>query len=65
MSVADLGPMTASPAGALEDRIAQLEREVAELRRRIVLLERMIGTVGEHPVDREVTTSKVTYDWQA
>ena len=57
--------MTTSPAGTLEARIAQLEREVAELRRRVVQLERLVGTVGEHAVDRDVTTSKVTYDWQA
>ena len=57
--------MSPSPAGALEDRISQLEREIADLRRRVALLERMVGTVGEHAIDRSATQGKVTYDWQA
>lgn len=56
--------MSASPTADLEARIAQLEREIADLHRRVILLERMIGTVGEHAMDRSTTQRKVTYDWQ-
>lgn len=57
--------MEGSADATLEAQIDQLQREVAELRRRLIALERLVGTVGEHPTDRKVVQGKVSYDWQS
>jgi len=56
--------MATSPDAELKARLDALTHEVAELRRRVGALERMVGTESEHPNDRTVVQSKVTYDWQ-
>ncbi|HYA57208.1 MAG TPA: hypothetical protein VEH57_01920 [Thermoplasmata archaeon] len=57
--------MSAPAPVDLAARVRQLETELDELRVRVVLLERLVGNVGEHTLDRSIVREKARYDWQA
>lgn len=52
-------------ASDLTARLVALERELKELRLRVAALERLVGSTGEHDVDRSTVQKKVSYDWQS
>jgi hypothetical protein len=56
--------MSASEAGDLAARLAQIERELKDLHARVVALERMLGAGDLHPADSSTVQKKVVYDWQ-
>jgi hypothetical protein len=57
--------MAEDESAALDERLANLERELKDLRLRIAGLERLMGAGSEHPADEATVRKKVAYDWQA